>query len=230
MKIYQRYIKRPQDVILSAIALFMVSPILVIVAILVKLKLGSPILFKQQRPGKDGKLFEIYKFRTMTNEKNEQGELLPNEERLTPFGQILRSLSLDELPSLINIIKGDLSIVGPRPLLIRYLPYYTEEQFRRHEVSPGLTGLAQVNGRNRLTWPDRFALDVKYVDEITFMNDWKIIFKTILIVITREGITPDHALMMEDFVGDSTPKTRDTHLKEQQYILFSKTKQSSKIE
>lgn len=214
MKIYQRYIKRPQDVILSSIALLMVSPILVIVAILVKLKLGSPILFKQQRPGKDGELFEIYKFRTMTNEKNEQGELLPNEERLTPFGQILRSLSLDELPSLINIIKGDLSIVGPRPLLIRYLPYYTEEQYRRHEVSPGLTGLAQVNGRNRLTWPDRFALDVKYVDEITFVNDWKIIFKTILIVITREGITPDHALMMEDFVGDNVTANGKTQLKE----------------
>lgn len=218
MNIYQRYIKRPQDVILSSIALLVLSPVLLIVAILVKLKLGSPILFKQQRPGKDAATFEIYKFRTMTNERNEQGELLPNEERLTPFGQTLRSLSLDELPSLINIIKGDISIVGPRPLLIRYLPYYSEEQFRRHEVLPGLTGLAQVNGRNRLTWPDRFALDVKYVDEITFLNDWKIIFKTIWIVMTREGITPDHALMMEDFIGDSVTTNGDHHLKEQGYL------------
>lgn len=210
MNLYQQYIKRPQDVILSSLALLVLSPVLLIVAILVKLKLGSPILFKQQRPGKNAETFEIYKFRTMTNERNEHGELLPNEERLTSFGQTLRSLSLDELPSLINIIKGDLSIVGPRPLLIRYLPYYNEEQFRRHEVLPGLTGLAQVNGRNRLTWPERFELDVKYVDKITFLNDWKIIFKTIWIVMTREGITPEHSLMMEDFIGD-TSKTNLNH-------------------
>ncbi|WP_214763543.1 sugar transferase [Exiguobacterium sp. s141] len=199
---YARFVKRPQDMILATISLLVLSPVLVTVAGLIKWKLGGPVLFKQKRPGKDGVIFEMVKFRTMTDERDEHGELLPDEVRLTPFGQTLRSLSLDELPSLLNIVKGDIAIVGPRPLLVEYLPRYNEEQRRRHDVRPGLTGLAQVNGRNRLSWPDRFALDAKYVDNVTFLNDWKIILQTVGKVVKKDGISSDTAATMEAFMGD----------------------------
>lgn len=202
MGMYETYVKRPQDVVLASAALVVLSPVLVTVAGLIKWKLGGPVLFKQKRPGKDGVIFEMVKFRTMTDERDEHGELLPDEVRLTPFGQTLRSLSLDELPSLLNIVKGDIAIVGPRPLLVEYLPRYNEEQRRRHDVRPGLTGLAQVNGRNRLSWPDRFALDVKYVDNVTFFNDWKIILQTVGKVVKKDGISSDTAATMEAFMGN----------------------------
>lgn len=202
MGVYETYVKRPQDVVLASAALVVLSPVLVTVAGLIKWKLGGPVLFKQKRPGKDGVIFEMVKFRTMTDERDEYGELLPDEVRLTPFGQTLRSLSLDELPSLLNIVKGDIAIVGPRPLLVEYLPRYNEEQRRRHDVRPGLTGLAQVNGRNRLSWPDRFALDVKYVDNVTFFNDWKIILQTVWKVVKKDGISSDTAATMEAFMGN----------------------------
>lgn len=204
MGVYEAYVKRPQDVVLASAALVVLSPVLVTVAGLIKWKLGGPVLFKQKRPGKDGVIFEMVKFRTMTDERDEHGELLPDEVRLTPFGQTLRSLSLDELPSLLNIVKGDIAIVGPRPLLVEYLPRYNEEQRRRHDVRPGLTGLAQVNGRNRLSWPDRFALDVKYVDNVTFFNDWKIILQTVGKVVKKDGISSDTAATMEAFMGNET--------------------------
>ncbi|WP_285800919.1 sugar transferase [Exiguobacterium sp. s157] len=208
MGMYETYVKRPQDVVLASVALVVLSPVLVTVAGLIKWKLGGPVLFKQKRPGKDGVIFEMVKFRTMTDERDEHGELLPDEIRLTPFGQTLRSLSLDELPSLLNIIKGDIAIVGPRPLLVEYLPRYNEEQRRRHDVRPGLTGLAQVNGRNRLTWPDRFALDVKYVDNVTFFNDWKIILQTVGKVVKKDGISSDTAATMEAFMGNEVVEAK----------------------
>lgn len=199
---YERLVKRPQDAILAMVSLLVLSPVLLTIAGLIKWKFGGPVLFKQKRPGKNGVIFEMVKFRTMIDERDEQGELLPDEVRLTPFGQKLRSLSLDELPSLINIVKGDIAIVGPRPLLVEYLPRYNEEQRRRHDVRPGLTGLAQVNGRNRLSWEDRFALDVKYVDNVTFLNDWKIILQTVGKVVKKDGISSDTAVTMEAFMGD----------------------------
>ena len=208
MGMYETYVKRPQDVVLASAALVVLSPVLVTIAGLIKWKLGGPVLFKQKRPGKDGVIFEMVKFRTMTDERDEHGELLPDEVRLTPFGQTLRSLSLDELPSLLNIVKGDIAIVGPRPLLVEYLPRYNEEQRRRHDVRPGLTGLAQVNGRNRLSWPDRFALDVKYVDNITFFNDWKIILQTVGKVVKKDGISSDTAATMEAFMGDEVVEAK----------------------
>jgi lipopolysaccharide/colanic/teichoic acid biosynthesis glycosyltransferase len=201
---YETYAKRPQDVLLASAALVVLSPVLVTVAGLIKWKLGGPVLFKQKRPGKDGVIFEMVKFRTMTDERDEHGELLPDEARLTSFGQTLRSLSLDELPSLLNIVKGDIAIVGPRPLLVEYLPRYNDEQRRRHDVRPGLTGLAQVNGRNRLSWPDRFGLDVTYVDNVTFLNDWKIILQTVGKVVKKDGISSDTAATMEAFMGNDT--------------------------
>jgi len=208
MGVYETYVKRPQDVVLASAALVVLSPVLVTVAGLIKWKLGGPVLFKQKRPGKDGVIFEMVKFRTMTDERDEHGELLPDEVRLTPFGQTLRSLSLDELPSLLNIVKGDIAIVGPRPLLVEYLPRYNEEQRRRHDVRPGLTGLAQVNGRNRLSWPDRFALDVKYVDNVTFFNDWKIILQTVGKVVKKDGISSDTAATMEAFMGNKVVEAK----------------------
>lgn len=198
---YAKYIKRILDFILSLFAIIVLSPILLIVAILVRTKLGSPIIFKQQRPGKDEKIFTLYKFRTMTDEKDEHGNLLPDDVRLTKFGKLLRSTSLDELPELINILKGDMSIVGPRPLLVRYLPLYNEEQKHRHDVRPGFTGYAQVNGRNALSWEDKFLLDVEYVKSISFLLDVKIIFKTIKVVLYREGIASDTCVTMEEFRG-----------------------------
>lgn len=186
---YAKYIKRPLDFILSLIAIIILSPLLLIVAILVRIKLGKPVIFKQQRPGKNEKIFTLYKFRTMTDKKDENGNLLPDEQRLTKFGKALRSTSLDELPELINILKGDMAIVGPRPLLVEYLPLYNEKQKLRHDVRPGLTGLAQISGRNAITWEEKFKDDLEYVNNITFIQDAKIILKTITKVFKREGIS-----------------------------------------
>ncbi|HDR4945903.1 TPA: sugar transferase [Bacillus cereus] len=199
---YRLLIKRPMDFILSLIAIIMLSPVLLIVAFLVKTKLGSPVLFKQERPGLHGTVFKMYKFRTMTDEKNENGELLPDSVRLTKFGEFLRSTSLDELPGLFNIFKGDMSIIGPRPLLVQYLPLYNEHQKRRHEVRPGLSGLAQVNGRNAISWEEKFNYDVEYVDNVSFTTDWKIILLTIKKVFIREGINSETATTMEPFKGN----------------------------
>ena len=185
---YAKYFKRMLDFILSLIALIILSPILLIVAILVRIKLGSPIIFKQKRPVKNEKIFTLYKFRTMTDNKDENGNLLPDSERLTKFGKFLRSTSLDELPELINIIKGDMAIVGPRPLLVKYLPYYTEKEKHRHDVRPGLTGLAQICGRNNLDWNERFEMDLKYVNSVSFKEDLIIIFKTISSVLKHNDI------------------------------------------
>ena len=186
---YEKYIKRPLDAFLATGALIVFSPILLVTAILVRVKLGSPVLFCQERPGKDEKIFKLYKFRTMTDERDENGELLPDEIRLTKFGRVLRSTSLDELPELLNIIKGDMSVVGPRPLLVCYLPYYKEEERHRHDVRPGLTGLAQVNGRNAIgSWEERFRYDVEYVNHVTLAMDLNILFATVGKVVKRSDI------------------------------------------
>lgn len=185
---YAKYIKRVLDLILSLMALIILMPLMIIIAILVRIKLGSPVIFKQERPGKNEKIFTLYKFRTMTDKKDEKGNLLPDEKRLTKFGKILRSTSLDELPELFNIIKGDMSIVGPRPLAVQYLPYYTNEERHRHDVRPGLTGLAQIHGRNLLNWEDRFKYDINYTKDITVLKDLNIILKTIIKVFKREDI------------------------------------------
>lgn len=198
---YKRFIKRPMDVVLSLIAIILLLPVCFIVAILVRIKLGSPVLFKQRRPGLNEQIFLMYKFRTMTDERDGNGDLLPDSARLTKFGKFLRSTSLDELPELLNILKGDMSFVGPRPLLVKYLPLYNEHQKRRHEVRPGLSGLAQVNGRNAISWEEKFNLDVEYVDNISFINDWKIILLTIKKVFLREGINSTVAATVEPFNG-----------------------------
>lgn len=200
--IYERFLKRPMDFILSAFAIIFLSPILLIVSYFIRVKLGSPILFKQKRPGLNEKIFTMYKFRTMTDEKDENGQLLPDNIRLTKFGRLLRSTSLDELPELINIIKGDMSIVGPRPLLIQYLPLYNTHQKKRHDVRPGLTGLAQINGRNSISWDDRFYYDVKYVNNLTFAMDLRIILATIRKVVRKEGISSNTSVTMEAFHGN----------------------------
>ena len=197
---YKHFFKRLIDIVLSLIALIVLSPIILITAILVKSKLGSPIIFKQQRPGKNEEIFLMYKFRTMTDEKDENGELLSDDKRLTKFGKFLRSSSLDELPELVNIIKGDMSFVGPRPLLVEYLPHYNEFQKRRHDVKPGLTGLAQINGRNLTTWDDRFEFDIQYVDSVGFIQDVKIFFVTIGKVFKKEGISSEEHATMESFI------------------------------
>lgn len=201
--IYGRFLKRAMDFILSLIAIVILSPILLVVALLVRVKLGSPVLFKQKRPGLNENIFMMYKFRTMTDERDEHGELLPDNVRLTRFGRLLRSTSLDELPELFNILRGDMSIVGPRPLLVQYLPIYNDHQKRRHEVRPGLSGLAQVNGRNAISWENKFDLDVEYVDNVSFIGDWKIIFLTIKKVFVREGINSEVAATMEPFKGSN---------------------------
>ena len=198
---YQKYIKRGLDFILALIASIILSPVILIVAVLVRIKLGSPVLFKQPRPGKNEKIFNMYKFRTMTDARDENGELLPDEVRLTKFGKTLRSTSLDELPELFNILKGDMSIVGPRPLLVRYMPLYNERQKHRHEVRPGFTGLAQVNGRNSISWEEKFEWDVKYVEHVTFLQDCRIILKTIGVVLKRDGISSTTSATMEEFKG-----------------------------
>jgi undecaprenyl phosphate N,N'-diacetylbacillosamine 1-phosphate transferase len=206
--VYRKYIKRPMDFILSLCAIIVLTPVLLIIAILVRVKLGSPVLFKQKRPGLNEKIFTLYKFRTMTDERDENGELLPDDIRLTRFGKFLRSTSLDELPELFNIIKGDMSVVGPRPLLIEYLPLYNNHQKRRHEVRPGLSGHAQVNGRNAISWEDKFELDVEYVDNVNFIGDWKIIFLTVKKAFMREDINSETAATMELFRGTNNAEER----------------------
>jgi len=196
--IYKKFIKRLMDFILAFMAIIFFSPVLLIVGLLVKINLGNPIIFKQKRPGLDEKLFTIYKFRTMTDERNKDGELLPDNIRLTKFGILLRSTSLDELPELFNILKGDMSIVGPRPLLEEYLPYYTEIEKSRHSVRPGLSGLAQINGRNNIDWNTRLSFDVDYVKNISFILDIKIILKTIGKVVKRENIITVNKEILQD--------------------------------
>jgi len=198
---YEKFIKRPQDCIMALIALVLLSPLFLILVVLVRLKLGDPIFFSQERPGLNEKVFKMYKFRTMTDEKDENGELLPDSVRLTRFGKLLRTTSLDELPELWNIICGDMAIVGPRPLLVQYLPLYNAEQRRRHEVRPGLSGLAQVNGRNAISWEEKFSLDIKYIDSLSFVNDWGIILLTIRKVLVRDGISSGTSVTMEPFGG-----------------------------
>lgn len=199
---YKRFVKRCLDFLLSLAALIILSPVLLLVAILVRCKLGSPILFKQERPGLHEKIFCMYKFRTMTDAKDADGNLLPDEVRLTKFGKLLRSTSLDELPELFNILKGDMAIVGPRPLLVQYLPRYSERQHHRHDVRPGFTGLAQVNGRNSISWQEKFEWDVRYVENVSFLMDLRIIAKTVKVVLKRDGISSETSATMEEFRGN----------------------------
>lgn len=200
---YANYVKRILDLTLSLISVILCSPIFLILFLLVRFKLGSPVLFTQERPGKDEKIFRLYKFRTMTSQTDAQGELLPDEIRLTSFGKKLRATSLDELPELFNILKGDMSIVGPRPLLVKYLPLYNEEQRHRHDVRPGLTGQAQVHGRNAISWEEKFKHDVEYTRNVTFLNDCRIILATILKVIKKDGISSETSATMEEFRGNA---------------------------
>ena len=198
---YVEYIKRIFDFCLALILLVILGIPMLIVAFFVRKKLGSPVIFRQERPGKDGKIFSMYKFRSMTNECDENGQLLSDEIRLTEFGKKLRSTSLDELPELFNILKGDMSFIGPRPLLVRYLPLYNERQKHRHDVRPGITGYAQVNGRNAISWEEKFEKDVWYVEHISLWTDIKILFKTVAVVLAREGISSETAATMEEFKG-----------------------------
>lgn len=201
---YEKYIKRLLDILISGVAMLLLSPVMLVTAVLVAVKLGRPVIFHQDRPGLNEKIFRLYKFRTMTDERDENGELLPDAVRLTKFGKMLRASSLDELPELWNILKGDMSLIGPRPLLVRYLDRYNEEQHRRHEVRPGLSGYAQVHGRNAISWQERFRLDVEYVDNITFLGDVKILIDTVLkAVIKQEGISSATSVTMEEFMGNS---------------------------
>ena len=201
MKIYRKYIKRVLDVIISAVTLLLLSPVLIITALLVRVKLGSPVIFKQERPGLNGRIFKMYKFRTMTDERDSEGKLLSDEQRLTHFGNVLRSTSLDELPELWNILKGDMSLIGPRPLLVKYLPLYSERQSHRHDVRPGITGYAQVHGRNKLDRPERFEMDVYYTENLSFKMDLKIVADTVGVVLRRDGISSDTSATMEEFRG-----------------------------
>ena len=198
---YAKYIKRVLDIILSTMALLILSPVMLIIALLVRVKLGSPVVFRQARPGKEENIFYMYKFRTMTEEKDKEGKLLPDEERLTAFGKKLRNSSLDELPELINILKGEMSIVGPRPLLVEYLPLYNQEQRKRHEIRPGLTGLAQINGRNAIRWEEKFEYDIEYIKTVSAWTDIKIIYQTIKKVWKREGIQAGQLPTVEPFKG-----------------------------
>ena len=220
--IYERYFKRPLDIILSLIAIIVLSPVMLIIAFLVRINLGSPVIFKQQRPGLNEKIFTMYKFRTMTDERDENGELLPDSERLTKFGKFLRSTSLDELPELFNILKGDMSIVGPRPQLIKDMVFMTERQRRRHSVLPGLTGWAQVNGRNDISWEEKLSLDLDYISNISFIKDMKIIFMTIIKVFKREGINTEGMDTAED-LGDYLLREKKI-TKEQYYHTLNKIK------
>ena len=204
---YERFFKRPIDILCALAAIVVFSWLYILVAILVRIKLGSPVLFTQDRPGKDEKIFKLYKFRTMTGQRDEKGNLLPDDVRLTRFGKLLRATCLDELPEAFNILKGDMSVIGPRPLLVKYLPLYNEEQRRRHEVRPGLSGYAQVHGRNAVSWEARFEMDVAYVDHITFWGDVKIILDTVLkAFVKREGISSQTAATMEEFKGTRVEK------------------------
>lgn len=205
--IYEKYIKRMLDIIISLAALIVLSPILAAVALLVRIKLGAPVIFHQQRPGYREKIFGLCKFRSMTDERGENGELLPDEVRLTKFGKALRATSLDELPELWNILKGDMSLIGPRPLLVKYLPLYNEFQKQRHDVRPGLTGWAQVNGRNTISWEQRFAYDVEYVKNISFKMDLKILFQTVAVVFRHNDINSANDATMEAFTGTNTERT-----------------------
>ncbi len=198
--VYRKYIKRPMDFILALCAIIVLAPVLLIIAILVRIKLGSPVLFKQKRPGLNEKIFTLYKFRTMTDERDENGELLPDSDRLTKFGRLIRSTSLDELPELFNILKGDMSIVGPRPQLVRDMVFMTPEQRQRHSVLPGLSGWAQVNGRNNITWEEKLALDLEYIKSITFFNDVKIVLMTFVKVFKSDDISTDGMDTAEDLV------------------------------
>lgn len=199
---YQNFGKRFIDIVLSGIGIVVLSPLFLIAALLVRIKLGKPVIFTQERPGKDEKIFKLYKFRSMSDAKDKDGNLLSDEVRLTGFGKKLRGTSLDELPELFNILKGDMSIVGPRPLLVEYLPLYNERQKKRHDVRPGLTGLAQVNGRNAISWEEKFELDVKYVENVSFMQDVSIFIQTIKTVLFRTGINSETSATMEKFRGE----------------------------
>ena len=203
--IYSKYIKRLLDILISLTFIVLFSWLYLILTILVRIKLGSPVLFCQERPGYNEKIFTLYKFRTMTDKRDEKGNLLPDSERLTKFGSMLRSTSLDELPEMFNILKGDMSLIGPRPLLVEYLPYYTEEERRRHSVRPGLTGLAQVSGRNYLAWDKRLAKDVEYVNHISFITDVRIIIKTIMVVFKKEDVSVD-TNVVEGYLWDERQK------------------------
>ena len=200
-QVYKKFIKRPQDFLCALLAIILLSPIMLVIALLVRAKLGAPVLFSQERPGLNGRIFKLYKFRSMTDQRDTNGDLLPDDVRLTSFGRKLRSTSLDELPELFNILKGDMAVVGPRPLLVRYLERYNEHQARRHEVRPGFTGLAQIHGRNAISWEEKFDWDVRYVDNITFLGDWKIIFETVRTVLRREGINAAGEATMGEFMG-----------------------------
>ena len=206
MSFYRKYGKRIFDLCLTVPGFVVLSPVMLVTAGLVEVKLGRPVLFTQERPGYKEKIFRMYKFRTMTDARNANGELLSDEERLTPFGEKLRSTSLDELPELLNILKGDMSLVGPRPLLVQYLPLYNKRQHKRHSVLPGITGLAQINGRNSISWEEKFEYDVQYAKHVTFFGDLKILFETVFKVLKREGINSENSATMEDFTG--TPEER----------------------
>ena len=203
---YEKFIKRPLDFLLALIAVVLLSPVLLVTAVLVRLKLGSPVLFRQERPGRYGRIFRLIKFRTMTDARSADGTLLPDADRLTPFGRKLRATSLDELPELFNVLRGDMSLVGPRPLLVRYLPRYNAHQARRHEVRPGFTGLAQVHGRNAISWEEKFDWDVKYVDHVTFLGDCRILLATVKTVFSHERISSGTSATMEEFMGTPEPE------------------------
>ena len=207
---YEKFIKRPLDFLLALIAVVLLSPVLLVTAVLVRVKLGSPVLFRQERPGRYGRIFRLIKFRTMTDARSADGTLLPDADRLTPFGRKLRATSLDELPELFNVLRGDMSLVGPRPLLVRYLPRYNAHQARRHEVRPGFTGLAQVHGRNAISWEEKFDWDVKYVDHVTFLGDCRILLATVKTVFSHEGISSGTSATMEEFMG--TPETEQPQI------------------
>ena len=207
MSFYRKYGKRIFDLCLTIPAFIVLSPVMAVTSVLVAVKLGRPVLFAQKRPGYQEKIFQMYKFRSMTDERDKDGNLLPDEVRLTPFGEKLRSTSLDELPELLNILKGDMSLVGPRPLLVQYLPLYNKRQHRRHDVRPGITGLAQINGRNSISWEEKFEYDVQYVEHVSFAGDIKILFDTVFKVLKREGINSENSATMEDFMG--TPEEEE---------------------
>lgn len=199
--LYEAYFKRVIDFIFGMLVLVILWPLYLVLAIMVRIKLGSPVLFTQDRPGKDEKIFKLYKFRTMTDERDEKGELLPDDKRLTSFGSWLRRTSMDEIPEAFNIVRGDMSLIGPRPLLVRYIDRYNEEQHHRHDVRPGLTGYAQAHGRNAVSWEDKFAMDVWYTKNVRFLVDSKIIWDTVMVVLKREGISSETSATMEEFMG-----------------------------